>query len=49
MPAQRRTIDAQLAQGLADIKAGRTHGPLRTHRRTVDFPHAIVAIVPHPK
>lgn len=26
-PAQRRAIDARLAEGLADIKAGRTHGP----------------------
>lgn len=30
-PAQRRRVDAQLAQGLADIKAGRTAGPFRTH------------------
>ena len=26
-PAQRRIIDARLAEGLADIKAGRTFGP----------------------
>jgi antitoxin component of MazEF toxin-antitoxin module len=26
-PAQRRIVDAQLAEGLADIKAGRTFGP----------------------
>jgi bifunctional DNA-binding transcriptional regulator/antitoxin component of YhaV-PrlF toxin-antitoxin module len=26
-PAQRRAIDARLAEGLADIEAGRTHGP----------------------
>ena len=26
-PAQRRAIDARLAEGLADIKAGRTYGP----------------------
>ena len=26
-PEQRRAIDAQLAEGLADIKAGRTFGP----------------------
>ena len=26
-PAQRRVIDARLAEGLADIKAGRTFGP----------------------
>ena len=29
-PEQRRTIDAQLADGLADIKAGRTYGPFNT-------------------
>ena len=29
-PEQRRTIDAQLADGLADIKAGRTFGPFNT-------------------
>ena len=26
-PEQRRIVDAQLSEGLADIKAGRTHGP----------------------
>ena len=26
-PRQRRIVDARLAEGLADIKAGRTHGP----------------------
>lgn len=26
-PEQRRIVDAQLAEGLADIKAGRVHGP----------------------
>jgi bifunctional DNA-binding transcriptional regulator/antitoxin component of YhaV-PrlF toxin-antitoxin module len=29
-PAQRRIIDARLAEGLADIKAGRTYGPFQT-------------------
>jgi antitoxin component of MazEF toxin-antitoxin module len=29
-PAQRRVIDAQLAEGLADIKAGRTFGPFNS-------------------
>ena len=29
-PEQRRMVDAQLAEGLADIKAGRTHGPFNT-------------------
>jgi bifunctional DNA-binding transcriptional regulator/antitoxin component of YhaV-PrlF toxin-antitoxin module len=57
-PAQRRIIDAQLAEGLADIKAGRVHGPFSTHQEfiaslleearkdDVDF---ITDIVPHPK
>jgi len=26
-PAQRKVIDARLAKGLADVKAGRTYGP----------------------
>ena len=26
-PEQRRSIDAELAEGLADVKAGRVHGP----------------------
>ncbi len=30
-PAQRRVIDARLAEGLADIQAGRIHGPFNTH------------------
>jgi len=29
-PEQRRTVNAQLARGLADIKAGRTRGPFAT-------------------
>ena len=29
-PEQRRVIDARLAEGLADIKAGRTFGPFKT-------------------
>ena len=29
-PEQRRIIDARLAEGLADIKAGRTYGPFNT-------------------
>jgi AbrB family looped-hinge helix DNA binding protein len=28
---QRRVIDARLAEGLADIKAGRVYGPFDTH------------------
>ncbi len=29
-PEQRRIVDAQLAEGLADIKAGRVRGPFST-------------------
>jgi bifunctional DNA-binding transcriptional regulator/antitoxin component of YhaV-PrlF toxin-antitoxin module len=29
-PEQRRAIDAQLAEGLADVKAGRTFGPFES-------------------
>ena len=29
-PAQRRIIDRQIAEGLEDIKNGRTHGPFNT-------------------
>lgn len=29
-PAQRRTINAQLAEGLEDIRKGRTYGPFNT-------------------
>ena len=29
-PEQRRIVDAQLAEGLADIKAGRTFGPFNS-------------------
>lgn len=29
-PEQRRIVDAQLAEGSADIKAGRTYGPFDT-------------------
>ena len=29
-PEQRRAIDARLAEGLADIKAGRTYGPFNS-------------------
>jgi len=38
-PAQRRAIDAQLAEGLADIHAGRVHGPFSTHKEFIDSLH----------
>ena len=41
-PKQRRAIDAQLAEGLADIKAGRTIGPFETHQEMIEFLHGQV-------
>ena len=38
-PEQRRLVDAQLAQGLADIKAGRVHGPFATHKEFIASLH----------
>src|SRR5258708_14623729 len=38
-PAQRRAIDAQLVEGLADIRAGRVHGPFSTHKAFIDSLH----------
>ena len=38
-PEQRRVIDAQLAEGLADIKAGRVHGPFATHKEFIESLH----------
>ena len=41
-PEQRRVIDARLAEGLADIKAGRTFGPFETHQEMIEFLHGQV-------
>jgi bifunctional DNA-binding transcriptional regulator/antitoxin component of YhaV-PrlF toxin-antitoxin module len=38
-PEQRRIIDAQLAEGLADIEAGRVHGPFSTHKEFIASLH----------
>jgi antitoxin component of MazEF toxin-antitoxin module len=38
-PEQRRIIDAELAEGLADIKAGRVRGPFATHAEFIDSLH----------
>ena len=38
-PEQRRIIDAQLAEGLADIKAGRVHGPFPTYKEFIASLH----------
>ena len=39
-PEQRRIVDAQLAEGLADIEAGRVHGPFPTHKEFITSLHA---------
>jgi AbrB family looped-hinge helix DNA binding protein len=41
-PARKRKLDARLAKGLADVKAGRVHGPFATPQDTVDFLRAEV-------
>jgi len=38
-PEQRRVIDAQLAEGLADLGAGRTRGPFATHKEFISTLH----------
>ena len=38
-PEQRRIVDAQLAEGLADIKTGRVHGPFSTHKEFIASLH----------
>ena len=41
-PEQRRLIDARLAEGLADIKAGRVHGPF-TAKQAAAFVESMAA------
>ena len=36
-PEQRRIIDAQLKEGLAEIKAGRTHGPFASAKEASTY------------
>jgi bifunctional DNA-binding transcriptional regulator/antitoxin component of YhaV-PrlF toxin-antitoxin module len=38
-PEQRRIVDAQLAEGLADVKAGRILGPFATHKEFIASLH----------
>ena len=38
-PEQRAVIDAQLAEGLADLKAGRVRGPFSTHEEFIASLH----------
>ena len=39
-PEQRRIVDAQLAEGLAEIDAGQVHGPFATHKEFIASLHA---------
>lgn len=39
-PEQRRIVDAQLAEGLADIEAGQVRGPFATHEEFIASLHA---------
>ena len=36
-PEQRRLIDAELAEGLADVKAGRVHGHFASAKEANDY------------
>jgi len=38
-PEQRRIVDAELAGGLADVKAGRIRGPFATHWEFIELLH----------
>jgi AbrB family looped-hinge helix DNA binding protein len=38
-PAQRRAIDARLAESLEQAKKGETYGPFETHQELTDFLH----------
>jgi len=38
-PEQRRIVDAQLAEGMADVKAGLVHGPFSTHKEFIASLH----------
>ena len=38
-PEQRRIVEAQLAEGLEDIKKGRTYGPFDTAEDAIKFLH----------
>lgn len=40
-PEQRAVIDTQLAEGLADVKAGRVHGPFSTHEEFIASLHKV--------
>jgi len=38
-PAQRRVIDARLAESLDQVKRGETYGPFKTHEEMTTFLH----------
>ena len=38
-PEQRRIVDAQLTEGLAEIDAGNVHGPFATHKEFIASLH----------
>jgi bifunctional DNA-binding transcriptional regulator/antitoxin component of YhaV-PrlF toxin-antitoxin module len=38
-PEQHRIVDAQLAEGLSDVEAGRVHGPFSTHKEFIASLH----------
>jgi bifunctional DNA-binding transcriptional regulator/antitoxin component of YhaV-PrlF toxin-antitoxin module len=38
-PEQRRFVDSQLAEGLADVRTGRVHGPFSTHKEFITSLH----------
>jgi bifunctional DNA-binding transcriptional regulator/antitoxin component of YhaV-PrlF toxin-antitoxin module len=38
-PEQRRIVDADLAEGLADVKAGRVQGPFKNHKEFIESLH----------
>jgi bifunctional DNA-binding transcriptional regulator/antitoxin component of YhaV-PrlF toxin-antitoxin module len=48
-PEQRRIVDAQLAEGLADVKAGRVHGPFATHKEFIASLHKEARKLNHKK
>ena len=48
-PAQRRAIDARLAEAEEDIKHGRVHGPFKTHEAMMTFLNKEVVKKSHAK
>jgi AbrB family looped-hinge helix DNA binding protein len=42
-PAQKRRMDARLAEGLADVKAGRVHGPFASAKEASAYIERVVS------